>query len=438
MARRLVVLAVFAAVLLYTFHLYSFRYFLLDDFNNLGIVQSETTGHIFRYLLDPTSDFFRPGAMILYRLLWIAAGLHYAPYAWFAFALHVLNTWLLYRVLLRVTRAPLATACGTLLFALQPTFAGVYFTFGTVFDLSCATVMLLALLAHMHLERPWQGGLALAALLFWAMKCKEMAISLPAICLSYDLLIAQRRGVRAYLVRFGPSAIVAGWFLYVRLKQMLEPRPDDAYHMEISARAFLRGLGWYCNVLVDPIAVTARNWGRWGVGWALGLAWLAFRRDRQALFFAACILFGLLPVLFLPNHRSTFYWYLPFLGVAGLASLLVHRAARFATPSPGTALVGFCLLAAVHVPLSTVRGRPERAFFAALCVEYRAFVEGAQRLPPPPRGATVHVDSRPRLFSDVVLTSALQVIFRDPTLSATSAGAADYHIDFQHGEVVRR
>jgi hypothetical protein len=436
--RRGLVVAVFVAVLIYTFRLYSFRCFLLDDFNALALVQRETATGLLVHVLNPVSDFYRPLAMLIYRLLWVFAGLDYRPYAWCAFGLHVVNTMLLSRLLIRLTRAPLASACGTLLFALQPTFAGVYFTFGTLFELTCATLCWSALLVHMRTQRAWVSGLAVAALLFLAIKCKEMAVSLPAICLAYDLLIAERRGLRELLFRHAPLALVSGWFVYLRLKTMVEPQISDPYHVEVSMRVLLRGLGWYWNCLVDPIHVTARNWGRWAVGVALGLAWLALRRDRLALFFAGCILFGLLPVLFLPNHRCTFYWYIPFLGVAGLATLLVHRLGVRAQLSSRAALATFCLLAVAHATLSTIRGRPERAFFTELCGEYRPFVDGMTRLPRPPRAAVIHFDSYPRLFDAPTLTSAARVIFDDPELTTTNVAPAGYRIAFEGGRVTRR
>jgi hypothetical protein len=47
---------------------------------------------------------------------------------------------------------------------------------------------------------------------------------------------------------------------------------------------------------------------------------IALSRQLLALFFGLYVFMTFLPVIFLINHRFAFYWYLPCLGVCGLAA----------------------------------------------------------------------------------------------------------------------
>ncbi len=53
-------------LLFFTFRLYGYSYFWLDDFNNLSTIQPRSAIQMLSDLLNPASDFFRPLGMSLY------------------------------------------------------------------------------------------------------------------------------------------------------------------------------------------------------------------------------------------------------------------------------------------------------------------------------------------------------------------------------------
>ncbi len=106
-------------LLTFTFRLYTFAYFWLDDFNNLYWVQPQNFRQMIGHVINPTSDFFRPTGMLFY---WAALQLfdrNALAYHCLLWTLHAVNVGMVYWLLRRFTGSRAGAAVGAMLFSSQ-------------------------------------------------------------------------------------------------------------------------------------------------------------------------------------------------------------------------------------------------------------------------------------------------------------------------------
>jgi hypothetical protein len=186
---------------------------------------------------------------------------------------------------------------------------------------------------------------------------------------------------------------------------------SDPYYLSINWSTLTSGFGIYLNMLSN----TNFPWQIWFVSFVVLLLVLALSRQRLALFFGLYVFITFLPVIFLINHRFAFYWYLPFLGVSGLAALLAKAAyGVIERQNPrwlaqGGASAVFVLLCLLVFLVHKETNRPKMSWWKDRAREHRAFVKGLRGLPTPPPGETIFFDSKPSHFDETILLSATQV-----------------------------
>src|SRR5947208_9644216 len=147
--------------------------------------------------------------------------------------------------------------------------------------------------------------------LLLAIESKEMALTMPIIWLSYDLLVRKNMVRRMSGHWILPNCLVL-WYGLTTASEMRGVVPTDPYYMNISASTLVNSFGIYFNMLFG----TSFQWGIWCIGFVVLLLVFALLRNRLALFFQSYIFIAFLPVIFLINHLFAFYCYLPFLGVS--------------------------------------------------------------------------------------------------------------------------
>jgi len=108
------------------------NYFFVDDFLNL--YQIENFGFA-RYLLTPYVDHVQPTRNAVFYLCAELFGVHPAPYYGLVLLTHLLNVWLLFRVIELLTRSPKLGSFGAAAWSISPHHAGTlgwYSVFGHV------------------------------------------------------------------------------------------------------------------------------------------------------------------------------------------------------------------------------------------------------------------------------------------------------------------
>ena len=438
---RLVFVVSIGILLFNTYRLYKGTYFWLDDFNNLYWVQQTSFPRMLGSVINPVSGYFRPTGMMCYWILWRFFDLNPAAYHGFAWCLHAANTVLVYILLKRFTGSRPGAAIGAMLFASQAVFADIYWDFGTIFELLAAFFSLLGIMLWTEQSRGWLRVIFASLALLLAMKAKEMALAMPIIWLTYDLLVRQnmnRRMATHWLLPGGLALLYA-----VTRAGMKGAVPAHPYYMDISVHTLLSSFGIYFNMLLG----TNLRWQIWCVGLALPMLVSVLLRNRLALFFQLYVLIAFLPVIFLINHRFAFYWYLPFFGVCGFAAILANSiAVRVETRNPrwlvgcGASVV-FVLLCWATFLLHKDATRQKRSWARDQTNQYRAFVIGLRALPPPPRGETIFFDSHPSLFDEDLLRTATQVALGRTDIEAKLVtkfpAGAQYRVQFQESRLIR-
>ena len=375
--------ATIAAVVVAGMWLYTFTYFWLDDFNNVYWIRREGFWRLIGDILNPASLFFRPLGMLVYWIVFRVAALHSLPYHLLSWALHSINTGLVFFLLRRLTKSQYAAGFAVLFFAFRANHADIYWSFANIFQLLALGLMLAGLLLYDRFGYSMKETLALTAILVLAIRAEEHGVVLPILWFGYEWLIRRTLNWRRLWLRYAIFTAVMAWFTYFKLTTMHDIDPTRPYYLDLSVLTFGRGYGWYFNSLYQ----TNLRWGGWFTISALLAILFAIRKNRRAVFFMLFTYVTLLPYVFLVNHRFELYSYMPFVGVAGLLGLGVNAIQKgmrqvLSRPVAAAALSVLFLAAAVgHFSHEEHRGRPGREYFRDVFGEYRSFLIDLRTLP---------------------------------------------------------
>jgi hypothetical protein len=416
---RVIPILCIGILLLQTCSLYRFAYFGSDAFNNFRWVLGKSFGQMIGYIVNPISSYFRPGGMMYYWLFLRFFDLDPAAFRWGMWSLHAANTALVYFILKRFTGLRPGAAVGAMLFASQAVFAEIYWNFGAVFELITAFFCFVATLLWTCERRSWFQVLLTSLALLLAMKAKEMAVSMPLIWFSYDLLVRRDMKPMTTTQWVLPGAL-ALWYGITHALAMRGITASHPYYMSIKWWTLADGFKIYFNALFDA----KFSWQIWSIAFLALLLLFVLLRSRLALFFQLYIFITFLPVIFLVNHRVPLFWYLPFLGICGFAAILTNSVApviKVRNPQwlaqTGLYFV-FALLCWCTFLLHKEANRPQRSWAKEVAQECHSFVSGLRALPPPPYGETVFFDSLPPHLQETVLLSVTQVAFHRTDLDA--------------------
>jgi len=444
-------LAVCVATLMgFTFRLYWFAYFWIDDFGNLYWVQKTGGLEMLGHVVNPASAFFRPVGMAVYWVLFRSFDLDPVAYHATAWILHSINVAFVYRLLLRMVHSNFGASAGAALFACQAVFAQIYWNFGTIFEIVSCLLFLVAV--DLHSSRRYSfSHLVLIFLLFvLAVKAKEVAITLPIVLALYDFLQPAHRRWNLTRSKFGQLAVTLGvltlpavWFAIRKTGEMGSADPSHPYYMDFTFNSFLRGSEWYLNSLFDA----RLDWRVYAVSLGMLLLLLVKTGNRRALFFLVYIGLVFLPVIFLVNHRFGFYWYLPFFGVSGVVATAtkdIMEYLRNKVPMRTGLILGvviFPIVCRQEYLIQKRRSEGERYYFESMYQEYRAFVQGMRALEPPRSGETILFTSVPSHFDALITLQATQVALRrtdvNVQLADTPSVGTSYQLRFEKNRIIR-
>jgi hypothetical protein len=399
-----------------------FSYFWIDDFNVFYWVQrlDLSLAQMLWQIANPLADAFRPVGMFVYAFLWRAFDLNPLPYHLVGWTLHGVNVILLYAVIAKITSSPYGAGVGALLFGFRANFTDIYWSFGTVFELLALLMMLLAVWVYASDMRFAHKAAVVPLLYLLAVKSKEMAITLPAVLLLYEICFRKHKRSLQLAALFSLLGVFGAAFAYSRLMSMGGSSPTDPYFMDFSVLTFGRGYGWY----FDHLYGMRLRWGAWFIGAFFVTLFLIIRRERRGLFFIGYIFATLPPVIFMVNHRFEFFWYVPFLGVAGLAAVLVSAIGRMSVRYSQSKIAGpasillLVLIAASHGWREWKASGELIENQKSLASEYERFVRTMQNIPQPVPNAEIYFRVIPRHFTPEILQSATQAALHRTDVSA--------------------
>jgi hypothetical protein len=257
----------------------------------------------------------RPIGFLFYDAIARRADLEYPPYVIGLTLVHILNVALLWLLLRKLGLDARASAIGCAFFALHRALFDAWWKPMFIYDVSCTTFSLLAILAYAG--RRW----ILSAISFWlAVRSKEVGIVLPAVLVCYEMLLGDRNWKRT-LPFFLPAAFYGVNGLVYNLHQ------SSNYTMRIGLADLWKSASFYAAKVFQ-------------IRYAGFLLLLApfFIRDRRVYFGLAASLLALSIYLLLPGRLFEIYLYLPMVGVSIVVAVL---AARYPRVVAALALVWF-------------------------------------------------------------------------------------------------
>ena len=232
---------------------------------------------------------------LFYHEEWQFFGFAFPKYLATLHAFHFLNVWLVWLLARKLGARPFAAAAGCVFFALHMGYFEAVWKPAYIFDVLCATLCLLSLLAY------GRGRWIISFLCFWlAYKAKELAVMLPFVLACYEIWYGEKRWKPLV-----PFFVLSGWLALQALVLTPNSGSDNpyAFHFTLGALA-VTSVFYAGRVFLVPY-----------LGFVVPVfAWLS--RNRRVWFGTAAMLLFFTPVLFLPGRIETAYCYLPFTGLA--------------------------------------------------------------------------------------------------------------------------
>ncbi len=257
----------------------------------------------------------RPLGALVYKGFFDLFGFNLLPLRSFILALIGANLVLLYLVARRLTASREAGFLAALICAYHGRFSDFYYNSGTLYDVLCEFFYFSALVYYLRIRQEGRRLTVLQVLTFavlyaLALDSKEMAVTLPAVIVTYELLFQRslRGGVAAFI-----AAAMAAVFCWGRMTGPGSLSQVSGYKITVSLGEYLTKAG----LCLDGLFYT-QGWfdnGRTLLVLAGLLALAAVLRSKPLAFCWALFALGMLPIAFI-QPRALYAASIP---VAGLA-----------------------------------------------------------------------------------------------------------------------
>lgn len=322
--------------------------FTEDDLMNMYLAWRIPPWKLALANLTPFTSLYRPFGSLYYHAMYTVAGLHALPFRIFAYAIMLLNIWLVYRLALLLTGSPWTSLLCALLFSYHKRLYALFVNGGTIYDLLSITFFLLAFAYYVSVRKQsnvagWRL-LAFCALYTLALNSKEMAASLPAILLVYELAwhreslnlkwLYDRRAVWIAAA----MTVVAFAFRGMRGSSFFGV-PDYDLHFTLAqyfstTQPLISQLFFLPEIALGSLAAVAI--------FAAALLLALLLRDRVLVLAAAIAILAPLPINFI-TYRGFFVMYFPLFGWALFFSTLLMKFVPEKFPAQAAAFLSVAL-----------------------------------------------------------------------------------------------
>lgn len=327
-------------------------YFQGDDLDTLGWTRYISFSEYLKGLLSPLymPNHFRPAGHLIYYLLLNAVGLNFGWYLACLQMLHLLNLFLLWKLIRTIGGNQIVAGLGILFFAFHMAVIDAYWKPQFVFDVLCATFSLSCINLFVRRKYIW------SFLCFWlAYKSKELGVMLPFVLAAYEIWLGERRWkpLLPFLIAglsFGLQGAIVG----------LKTHTGTPYALHFTRQALVHTSSFYFSKIFL---------GR-GLGFLLLLAPVFFR-DRRLFFAIAAFCLFLVPLLPMSDRTIDVFLYVPLTALAIVVSVLAES-----LPNGQRIIAGMLLL---WLPWNYLHSRSGRRYELAAAAENRAYVDQARR-----------------------------------------------------------
>lgn len=337
---------------------------------------------IFGEMIKP-GGFYRPLYMFSFMLDYHLWGLKQEGYHIFNIIFHVLNSLLLYILLIRIGLKRNTAWLSALLFALLPVNTEAVTLIAGRVELIFGFLALSCILLFLEGVRKQAGVYFLmsAALFILSVFTKESFLMLPFVILAYILILIPKEKRRPVML---PLSVLLGIsFIYIGLRFFILGSPFHNTLSLINEAGFLERLYTLPKILLTyigaalfPIVLkseyhfvvhSARDVYVWAGIPALLLIFILINRflrpRRHALFFTCWFFIGLVPYsnIIIPLHATLMeHWgYFSFMGLSVLASMAVFRINEIAGRRYKSILIVFVALLGLFYVFRTIERNKE-------------------------------------------------------------------------------
>jgi len=314
-------------------------YFDSDDMYALYFAWSKPWRQVIHENLFFWQGGFRPLGAFFYRGIFAAVGYNPLPFRIAELSFCLVDTAICFWIVKEISESLRVAAVATLLFAFHCRMIEVWYRTTIIFDVLCFLFVWLA--AGIYIQGRKGGrklsvgrGGVILVLYFFAMDSKEMAVVLPLLLLSYELLFNPVR--LKELIRSRPLALIAIMgvmtvaYMYGKLFGPNAMSANEFYTPEYSFARFKHNWSAY----IADLLVLKKDPHGWLTLTILGALLLGalLARSRKLIFAWIVLFFGLLPVIFTPL-RSGYVMYISYVGWVLYAGVILIRLEDLVTRS---------------------------------------------------------------------------------------------------------
>ncbi len=322
-------------------------YFTMDDGGNLLKMHKyweESLAGVTGAALRVVTPTYRPLGGIFYFVLYKLAGFHPLPFRIVCLLLMLVNLYLAFAVLRRLSGSFLAAVLACVLSTNHPALLYLIYSSGTIYEILCFLFYFLALwcyLAWRQAGQPtgattlsWRQLLAILIFTACALNSKEMAMTLPAALLLVELIYFPPRRLQwsqipRFVLHQGRAALLTAGLVIptIAVKVLtVNPLSQDPTYRGHSVHAALDTLRAYQNFLLygnlyDRTGVSLGGLiALWGA-----MAALAVLLRSRPMRFGLCFFFLTLIPIATISRRGGYMLYIPLMGWGLYAGSLLQR-----------------------------------------------------------------------------------------------------------------
>ena len=268
-------------------------------------------------IYSPTPE-YRPLGSLFYRALYAGFGFHPLPFQLGIYSLLILNLYLTYLAVRRLTGNEAAAWTATVLHAWHGNWTALHVGAGFCYDVLCYTLFAGAFAAF-GAGRWW----LYVSLFLLSLNAKEVAVSLPLVCLAWRGGQDRRAATAAVF-----TGVLTAMFVGGRLMSTGGLGSMDAYVPRIDWTTFVSHTKAFLSM-----AVYGEGRLAWGVAiLSASAVWSLIHHRRAALIAVLIMVAGVLPVAFIPQ-RGLEAVYVPSLGAMILLALPLAALCRQPLPA---------------------------------------------------------------------------------------------------------
>jgi hypothetical protein len=321
-------------------------YFDSDDMSALYFAWSKPWSQVIHETLFFWQGGFRPLGAFFYRGIFAAAGFNPLPFRMAELSFCLVDTAICFWIVKEISESLRVAALAALLFAFHSRMIEIWYRTAVIFDVLCFLFVWLAFGIYIQARKGGKPlsvgrGVAMLVLYLLAMDAKEMAVVLPVLLLSYEMLfnpVPWKRFRSRPLALIAIMGVMTLPYMHGKLFRPGAMATDEAYAPEYSLARFQHNWSAYIADLV-VLKQNPAGWFALVILIALLVAALV-ARSRTLIFAWIVLFFGLLPVAFVPE-RGGYVMYISYVGwvlYAGVVLIWLEDLVTRSHPQYRTAL----------------------------------------------------------------------------------------------------